>query len=307
MGYEPDQKPSGEKPDGNIGARASARAKVSLKPQGKRRVAALARPWVATALAELHAEKYSTKARLAALEAVVEQVLTATNGPGVFVFSGGWFDAGTAHPKQLVTATSNAIAGCLAEEAAEREVVVCVGVDGREGRDQLGVAVSAAGTVAIGRKFYPTEEEEDWITAAPNWRHGEDPYERVFEVAGKKFFISVCYDVFGVKHDELPNPGVNAMLGLIHSFKPLGQGGSGEVLYARHGFAGAAKQWDVPVFGAVKFRDRVIPEKWPSGVAWNLGNQSTTSFTYDDNPLKPARTCETSMPSGRIVSRIFQM
>lgn len=66
-------------------------------------------------------------------------------------------------------------------------------------------------------------------------------------------FLAVCYDSFGIKHQKLRKRGVDLVFDLIHGFYPKGEGGSGEVYFAKHGLAGAAKQWNCPVFGAVVF------------------------------------------------------
>ena len=45
-------------------------------------------------------------------------------------------------------------------------------------------------------------------------------------------------------------------------------------------------QWDCPVFGAVVYFNRPIPERWPSGVLWDQGDKNLRFWKYDDNPLK---------------------
>ncbi|PXF60765.1 MAG: hypothetical protein C4B59_08050 [Candidatus Methanogaster sp.] len=74
-------------------------------------------------------------------------------------------------------------------------------------------------------------------------------------------------------------------MNLVHSFYPVGEGSSGAPYFAKHGFAGASKQWDCPVFGAVVFFGRNILENWPTGVYWNQGSKSTVDWAYADNPV----------------------
>lgn len=295
----------GGRTDRDLTARGRS-AKASRTVRGKSGAVAAA-PWVATAIGELRDDDYVANDRMNALRDVVLQVLAVTTGPGVITFAGGWFESGSARPQRLVNDVSTRVAALLAAHAAGREVAVCVGVDGRDGRDQLGVAIGASGVVAAGRKFHPTRDEAGTIESAADWRAGEGAHERVFEIAGRRFFIGVCYDVFGVTQRRLPDPRVDALLGLVHSFRPRGEGGSSDVLFARHGFAGAAKQWSVPVFGAVKFRRRTIPSTWPSGVAWNLDESSTTAWAYEHNTVAPTQVCETAMRNGRVVTRVFSM
>lgn len=53
------------------------------------------------------------------------------------------------------------------------------------------------------------------------------------------------------------------------NFGIRGYGPSGDVDFARKGFAGASQQWDCPVFGTAVFFDRAIPENWPTGVRYH--------------------------------------
>lgn len=61
--------------------------------------------------------------------------------------------------------------------------------------------------------------------------------------------MAVCYDSFGIKKQQLKNPGIDAVLDLVHRFHPIGEESSGDVLFAKHGFAGASKHWRCPTFG----------------------------------------------------------
>ncbi|WP_256242165.1 hypothetical protein [Bacillus sp. V3B] len=74
-----------------------------------------------------------------------------------------------------------------------------------------------------------------------------------FSGEGEKFYTAVCYDSFGIKHNHIQNSGVHGILNLVHQFWSKGQGNSGDVFFARHGFAGASKQWECPIFGATVF------------------------------------------------------
>lgn len=169
---------------------------------------------------------------------------------------------------------------------SKEDIVVCLGIDSLDFVHQIGMAVSKKGILAIGRKFHPTADEKYDIKKAESASAKEFGYDRTFTFNGKKCFIAVCYDGFGIKHQNLSKRGVDLVFDLIHGFYPKGEGGSGEVYFAKHGLAGAAKQWDCPVFGAVVFFNRPVPPNWPSGVIWNKGTVSTQKWKYVDNPLK---------------------
>lgn len=165
------------------------------------------------------------------------------------------------------------------------DAVVCLGVDCEHGKDQLAFAIDQSGVLAIARKFYPTMEERFSIHAADQFDDKEMGYNRIFTKSGKKFYLAVCYDVFGIRHKNIPNPRVDVILVLAHCFYPRGDGPSGEVDFARKGFAGASQQWKCPVLRTGVFFYRKIPEKWPTGVMWNVYGKSVKSFKYSDNQL----------------------
>lgn len=87
--------------------------------------------------------------------------------------------------------------------------------------------------------------------------------------------MAVCYDGFGIKKQNIKNPGVDVILDLVHRFPPIGEDISGDVLFAKHGFAGAAKHWGCPTLGAAVFYNSDIPSKWPTGVVWECNKKHT--------------------------------
>ncbi len=106
-------------------------------------------------------------------------------------------------------------------------------------------------------------------------------FDRIFTKNGKKFYLAV----FGIRHQKTSNPGVDAILTLAHRFYPRDRGPSGDVDFARKGFAGASVQWNCPVFGTAVFFDRTIPAQWPTGVLWCEKNKSVKDFKYADNHM----------------------
>jgi hypothetical protein len=127
------------------------------------------------------------------------------------------------------------------------------------------------------------------IQLADSYTEGDSGYQRIINVNGKKAFLAVCYDSFGIRHEKFKNPKVQLIFNLVHAFWPRGEKGSGEVYFAKHGFAGSSKQWKCLVFGAAVFFNREIPQNWPTGVVWNQGNKSTKEWRYKDNPLCPQK------------------
>ena len=279
---------------------------LSRLVSASRSQSAAAPVWVATAIAQVLGHSYSTSARLALLDDVLRDTLAQTAGSGVLTFPGGWLTAGQELAGSLIDKATTHVQACLRDYRG-RDVAVSFGVDGREGRDQLAVAIGASGVLALGRKFFPTTFEADWVEVAEDWRAGEDGNARTFEIGGRRFFLCVCYDIFGLKKLKLKNPGADVVLGFVHSFHPKSEGNSGDVLYARHGFAGAAKAWRVPVFGAVKFHDREIPAEWPSGVAWSIRAKSTMQWCYSDNPIAPRQARRVQKGDESVETRIFAL
>jgi hypothetical protein len=154
--------------------------------------------------------------------------------------------------------------GILSEK--ERNIIVSLGIDGKVGqyaKDQTGIAINKDGIEAIGRKFHPSPQEKGHVELAKDHLSKEENKSRVFDLNGRRYFLCVCYDSFGIKQKGIPNFGIDVILELVHGFYPKGEGSSGDVYFAKHGFAGASKQWGCPVFGAATFSNREIPERWP--------------------------------------------
>lgn len=265
--------------------------------------------WLVTVSLESSGEYRRTdnQGRMEALKLALEAALEGNHGDGVILFPGGWFNAGRQKARTLYGWVEKNVARLL--QRTNRHVVVCAGVDGRVGDyqvDQIALAVDGTGIIAMGRKFHPTHAEKGHIEVAPDHLAPEEGRGRIFNLNGKKYFLSVCYDGFGIRQKSLPNPGADAVLDLVHWFYPPGKGPSGEKYFARHGFAGASRQWHCPAFGAAVFYHRVVPPTWPTGVFWNQGNKSTTRWKYEDNPMRSANlTLQTA--EGHALLRFFEI
>lgn len=266
--------------------------------------------WIATVLLQSD-EHYSNEERMNALSGVINAIFGGTLGDGVILFPGGMFCTAEHEAKTYYNKLEASVKSIL--DKTDRNIIICVGIDGcvdKNGyaHDQIGIAVSKNGIEAIGRKFYPAPQEQDRVKRAENYSSNEEGKSRIFELNGIKYFMCVCYDTYGLRHNELSNSaGVNVVLNLVHCFYPKGEGPCGESYFARHGFAGASKQWKCPVFGIAVFFNREIPERWPSGVYWNQGDKSTQKWKYEDNPLKPSRDISVDIPEGKAMVRIYDL
>lgn len=269
--------------------------------------------WVATVVLQSDSdEDYSNDGRIDALSQIVDRIAKETSGNGVILFPGGWFRTDKENPSTLYDWVEKRIKDILGK--IEEHIIVCVGIDGsidKEGyaNDQIGIAVSKEGIEAIGRKFYPAAQERGHVKLAKDkdYLAKEDGKSRIFELNGVKYFMCVCYDTYGIRHKDFTNPDVDVVLNLVHCFYPVGKGPAGTSFFARHGFAGASKQWKCPVFGTAVFFNRDIPANWPTGVYWNQDDKSTRDWRYADNPIKSNDKIEMDVREGAALVKIYEL
>ena len=238
--------------------------------------------------------------RLDVLSTVVQSIVEQSTGDGVILFPAGMFYTEEKPASTFYNIVQETLIPVLKQ--TKDHVIVCAGVD--SARDQIAIAVDKTGIIAKGRKFY-TAPGEDQIELAPDFLSEEDGESRIFELNGTRYYLCVCYDIFGLRHKNLHNPGVDVVLNLVHCFYQPGEGPAGLALFAKHGLAGASKQWKCPVFAAVVFFKPNIPTHWPTGVYWNQGDKSTTKWKYSDNPIKPADSFETKIKEGAALVRMY--
>ncbi len=270
------------------------------KPLARRRSAR--EPQVATVLIERSGD-FDLRKCLSATDGVLTEVARATKGEVVLPFPGGWLKAGQQRPGRTLERVERQLRKLLRAQGGR--LAMTFGIDGRDSKDQLAVAMNEDGIVGMGRKFFPTKDEKDDIEAAADFAAGEGEHPRIAQLFGRRFYLVVCYDGFGIKKLSGPKPGVDAVLDHIHGFGAVGSGGSGDVLFARHGLAGASQRWGVPVFGSAHFDDRCVPPDWPSGVLWKGRKQSTMKWTYAKNGIAPTGTLAFPTSCGRAVVRVF--
>ena len=247
--------------------------------------------WVATVILQSN-EKYSKDERLKVLSQIVDLVAKETDGDGVILFPGGWFNANKQEARSLYKWVEKNVRDLLGRN--ERNIVVCMGIDGRvtqHAKDQIGIAISKKGIEAIGRKFCAAPGEKGHVELAKDHLSKEENKSRVFELNGRKYFLCACYDCFGIRKRGIPNNfGINVILDLVHGFG--GGYGKGHPYFAKHGFARTSRHWKCSVFGAAVFFHPIKPKNWPSGVYWNKGNKNIRKWKYEDNPIKPIKIKE---------------
>ncbi len=222
--------------------------------------------------AELEASSNEQRAEL------LEKIVVASENSDIVLLPAGYFS----NDYYNLLSIQKSVTAILREHSSS--AIVCVGADFCDQKDQLAYAISIDGVIAAARKFYPTAEERGYIRIADNYIAEEDGKKRTFQVNGFNCYLAVCYDCFGIRHMKINNSGIDICLDLVHGFYRRGYGSSGDVDFARKGFAGASMQWGCPVFGSAVFFGREIPNNWPSGVMWS-GAESVKSFKYIDNQM----------------------
>lgn len=230
------------------------------------------------------AQQPSPKEQFNARMDLLEDVLKSSPNSDLILLPAGFFQGGE-YDVALITAFQDTISSILNTLAPE--TILCFGLDFDSGRDQLAIAVSSKEILAMGRKFYPTDSEKGFITTATSYLQNEQNHDRTFYIKDTKFYLAVCYDSFGIRHQKETNPQVDVILNLVHGFYPKGTGLSGDVDFARKGFTGASLQWNCPVFGAAVFFERKVPPKFPTAVLWTDKGQSVKTFKYEDNEIAP--------------------
>jgi len=252
--------------------------------------------------------QYNNQSRLGALKTVLLHLTSQNFKNGIIIFPAGMFYSGENPPASIYSQIESAISLFLA--SIENRIIICFGIDGsvdNEGyaRDQIAVAIDRTGIIALGKKFYPAKAEQGHVNLAEDFNILEHKKSRIFKFGNSSFYLGMCYDGFGMKKQNIKNPGVSGFIELAHCFYPKGQGPSGESYFARHGFAGTARQWNCSVYGTAVFFKRKVPEHWPTGVVWNQGSISTTAWNYSLNPLKPVNIERMKIVEGSAVVRLF--
>jgi len=248
------------------------------------------RNWVATVLIDSYHEKDPGKnsERCKEAQLIIEHTVKNTTGDGVILFPAGWFHTGgeeEGENGEKLKKCYNKIFTSLSPllKHPDRRIIGCIGIDGQcpgiengadcFDKDQIAFAFDESQWVAIGRKYHlnrKAKENKSNVKAAEGYNELEDGYPRIFSLNGKKYYLAVCNDIFGPnqrKRKYEKNPGVDAVLNLIHRFtKSSGLG------RFQNGPKYCSILWKCPVYSAPIFINRYkpIPEyAWPSAFIYD--------------------------------------
>ena len=155
--------------------------------------------WIATVLIESKGSfgKTDNDMRKKEIVEILNEIEKRTEGDGVILFPGGYLNSGK-KAEIIFESTSKYLKKRV--EKLNRNIIICIGIDGCLGRgfpqdfpkDQMAIAVSKEGIIAIGRKFHPTSEEEKQIQAADSYQSLEywkyRNFSRIFPLNGRRFF-----------------------------------------------------------------------------------------------------------------------
>ena len=148
------------------------------------------------------------------------------------------------------------------------------------------MSVNQDGILAAGRKFYPTEVEKPRIKRASSFLEKEYGCERIFTAVNKKFYMAVCYDIFGINKIKGKNPEVDAVLNLVHRFEPIERALLEMCILSKMDLQEHLKIGDVLCLQVTVFKNRDIPGAMAFGVLWNQGDDSTKNWKYEYNGIK---------------------
>lgn len=192
----------------------------------------------------------------------------------LLILPAGFLNSQSKHPDIIIQKAEQTILELI--KINNPNLFICLGIDGRNKKDQLALALNKTGIVAMGRKFHHMDNS---VQLADSPFALEQNKPRHFQVKGRKPYLAVCYDIYGISHMKLINQNkCDLIIGLIHRFD---NNSSGDSDFARKGLAGASKQWGVHSYASSVFCEDRDPSKWPSGVQWIHGKESVRDFNYD--------------------------
>lgn len=232
----------------------------------------------------------STSHRLDVISSVGSELARSARGEGVVILPAGWFDTGKERASERYTEIEGKVRErIVAAYPSDIDPVVCFGVDGASGKDEIASAVGRQGTLARGRRFHPTpgEAKAKRLVKAEGYLSLEGGLARTFEHGGRKYYMAVCYDIHGFPESTPPvsDLHLSAVVDLIHGFNRRGAD-SGVYYFARM-CASASRKCGLPVFAAAVFKGGKPVGNWPAGILWNQGGEVIKKWKYADNPLRP--------------------
>lgn len=232
-----------------------------------------------------HWLNFKYESRLQLLETIINNLDKSVD---ILILPAGFINEKTRKFKDIVDTVSKDIIDLLTR--VDSITTVILGVDSLKRKEHMGIAINKCGVISIARKFY---HPDGGLILSDGPYDKELGKSRIIEVNGKKFYLAVCWDTFGLNKLKVENTHkVDAVISLIHSFNKSGVGSS-STDFARKGLAGAAKNWKVKVFGSAIFSENRNTENWPCGVKWKHGDKSVGELTYNDIKMKGRRLTKT--------------
>lgn len=228
---------------------------------------------ICTALIQIPSANWDNITKSKKFELLLKIISHLPPDTDILVLPAGFLNSKSKRPETIFDETEMELTKLINKYNVN--LFVCFGIDGRDKNDQLALTVNKAGIVAVARKFHHMDNS---INLADNAFALEHNKQRHFLVKGKRSYLAVCYDIYGISKYKLRNQSnCDFIIGVIHGFDSRG----GDSDFARKGLAGASKQWKVHSYASAVFCDNRNPTNWPTGVEWTHGNASVKDFTYD--------------------------
>lgn len=241
---------------------------------------------ICTALIQIPSDNWDEIANTVKFELLSTMLLHLTVYTDILILPAGFLNSRGKRPETIFDETEKLVSKLIKKH--NDNLFICFGIDGRHKTDQLALTINKSGIVAVARKFHHMDNS---IHLADNAYAIEHNKQRHFLIKGKRPYLAVCYDIFGISKFKLDNVNnCDFIIGVIHGFGSSG----GDSDFARKGLVGASKQWRVHSYASAVFSDNRNPTNWTSGVEWTHGNASVKNFTYDqiriDSDLKTLTT-----------------
>lgn len=228
---------------------------------------------ICTALIQIPSDNWDLIANSDKFKLLSNILSHLTSDTDILILPAGFLNSRSKRPNTIFDETEKEVIKLIKKYNVN--LFICFGIDGRHKTDQLALTVSKVGIIAVARKFH---HMDDSINLADNAFAIEHNKQRHFLIKGKRPYLAVCYDIFGISTFKLNNENnCDFIIGVIHGFGRSG----GDSDFARKGLAGASKQWKVHSYASAVFSDNRNPSNWTSGVEWTYGNASVKDFTYD--------------------------
>lgn len=216
--------------------------------------------------------------RLKLLNTILQTLAESSSSSDILIFPAGFLKFQDEQEKSCLIRK--------AQELIKTDVLICFGLDSRDNKHQLGIVLSKNRIVAMGRKFFPTDDDnKNGIIKAIHYLAEEDGHHRIFELKKKRIYMAVCNDIKGITAlKEEPKPKVNLVIDLIHGFNKKGKGSSPS--YFARAMANSSQKWQCFVIGSAVFFNRDIPNNWPAGIRVKHNQKDMRKWNYENNLLK---------------------